>query len=240
MTSLARKLQKIFASSATSDVRAFGKLAAGGTIIYSQDPDVIQSLGAFLTGWKDAVVGNHSPSLQDFDSLLYLITYQLAYLTQRGMPQYLATQTYDVYDMCMDPAGTGIYVSQQTNNIGNALNNPTWWLSFKTSVAPTPALCKAWVRFSGSNGVIFAGYNVADVSRVAAGKYRIDFTTPLNDQNPAWAGTAGDSGTLGGDTNHLIEYAPASVNSIYVGNWTAAPPYGYADAGTVMVQVFGS
>jgi len=46
MTSLARKLQKIFATNATSDVRNFGGLAAG-SISYSQDPDVIQSLGAF-------------------------------------------------------------------------------------------------------------------------------------------------------------------------------------------------
>jgi hypothetical protein len=132
--SLARKLQKVFASSASNDVRAFGKLAAGGTISYSQDPDVIQSLSAFLNGWASATVGNHSPSLQDMDSLFFLLTYQIAYLMQRGIAQYHAGQTYAAYDVCVDPDGTGIYVSQQADNTGNALNNPTWWATLASTL----------------------------------------------------------------------------------------------------------
>ena len=234
MTSLVRKLQKIFATSATSDVRNFGGLAAG-SMSYSQDPDVIQSLGAFLTGWKAAVVGNHSPALQDFDSLFYLLTYQLAYLTQRGIPQYLATQTYDQYDVCLDPAGTGIYVSQQTNNTGNALNNPTWWLSLQSIIAPAKAQCKAWVRFNGLTGAMIAGYNVSSVTRNSAGNYTVNFTTALGDANPAWAGVASMVGR--GTTTSSLQEVSASASHINIQNVNQNSGSA-VDATTVCLQVF--
>ena len=227
MTSLARKLQKIFATNATSDVRNFGGLAAG-SISYSQDPDVIQSLGAFLTGWKDAVVGNHSPSLQDMDSLFFLLTYQLAYLTQRGMAQYLATQTYDVNDMCLDPAGTGMYVSQQTNNIGHALNNPTWWLPY-SSLNPSRGAAKAFIAFAGSNGAAFNGFNCSLV-RNSTGNYTATCAAGWGNITPIVAGLVG--GSL------LGAIAVVSTNATQVNFLTVGLNNTPTDFGTVYVAFF--
>ena len=250
MANLARKLQQIFAGavSAANTVRNFGGLAAN-SLNYSDDPDVIQSGSAFGQGWAAAVVGQHSPALQDENSLAYLFSYQLKYLFQKGLPEYLATETYYLNGWVRDPASGMAYISQQDNNTGNALSNGSYWMSLAALLNPpfvTQQLCKAWVRFNGNNGTIFSQYNVANVTRTAAGKYTVAFTNHLGDINPVWAGTAGDSGSPGGDTNHLIETAAPDndgsghATAIHVGNWTAASPYGTADAGTIMIQVFGN
>jgi hypothetical protein len=40
--------------------------------------------------------------------------------------------------------------------------------------------CVAWVNFTGSNGTINAGFNVASVTRNAAGDYTVAFTNALS------------------------------------------------------------
>lgn len=249
MASLARKLQKLFAGavSPANTVRNFGGLAAN-SLNYSNDPDVIQSLAAFGQGWAAAVVGQHSPALQDENSLAYLFSYQLKYLFQKGLPEYLSTETYYLNAWVRDPASGMAYISQQDNNTGNALSNGSYWKSLSSLLTPAFApqqLCKAWVRFNGNNGTIFSAYNVSGVSRTSTGHYTVNFAIALGDINPVWAGAVGDSGVAGGDSDHLIETAAPSndgsghASAIHVGNWASGPSI-YQDAGTVMVQVFGN
>lgn len=59
-----------------------------------------------------------------------------------------------------------------------------------------PGVAKAWVCFGyvGDQMVIRAAYNVAGVSRLAAGKYRVHFARALSDANYAWHATARDGG----------------------------------------------
>lgn len=44
-------------------------------------------------------------------------------------------------------------------------------------------LCRAWVRFTGSNGSINASFNVSSVTRNATGSYTINLTNALADTN---------------------------------------------------------
>ncbi|WP_157314571.1 hypothetical protein [Chitinibacter sp. GC72] len=51
-----------------------------------------------------------------------------------------------------------------------------------------PALAKAWVCFAVENNqiVVRASHNMGYVARLAAGRYRLAFATPLLDTNYCW------------------------------------------------------
>lgn len=135
MAKLQRKSAKLFAENAAAaagGLAQFGSLAAG-TPNYSTDPDVIQALAAYANGWSAAVLGTKSPALEDRNALDYLLSYQQAYIMQRGIPEWLDTETY--YIGSFASVGYALYVSKTDNNIGN---NPTTdstetnWVKFPT------------------------------------------------------------------------------------------------------------
>lgn len=55
-----------------------------------------------------------------------------------------------------------------------------------------PGLARAWICFGWVDGTmqIRAAHNVAGVTRLAAGRYRISFATPFPDANYCWVATA--------------------------------------------------
>ena len=134
MPKLTRKSAKLFAENATAaagGLAQFGSLAAG-TPNYSTDPDVIQALQAYSNGWSAAVLGTKSPALEDRNALDYLLSYQQAYIMQRGIPEYLDTETYYIGSVVSDQSQ--IYISLTDNNTGNPLTNTTYWRKFYTPV----------------------------------------------------------------------------------------------------------
>ena len=54
-----------------------------------------------------------------------------------------------------------------------------------------PGLARAWVNFGYVSGAIQlrAAYNVASVTRLAAGRYRVTFMTPFADTGFCWQAT---------------------------------------------------
>jgi hypothetical protein len=52
-------------------------------------------------------------------------------------------------------------------------------------------ICKAWVNFDGttSPGTIRSSYNVSSVTRIATGRYSVNFTTPMTDANYSVSGS---------------------------------------------------
>ena len=144
MAKLQRKSAKLFAESANAGiggVAQFGSLAAG-YLNYSKDPDVIQALDAFKKGWSEAVTGNKSPAIEDRNALDYLLSYQQAYIMQRGVPEWLSTETYYAGSFVSLDNGR-MYVSKTNNNIGNDPSTDTSetnWIAF-----PTPADMSALV-----------------------------------------------------------------------------------------------
>ncbi len=125
MAKIARKSQKIFASTAgPQQLGIYGSLAAG-LPAYSTDPETIQSLPEYLTGWFGAVLGNNSPAIEDMNSLCYLFAYQLAYTMQAGIPEWDDGTTYYIGSLVM--VSGEVYVSLTDDNLNNLVTNQTNW-----------------------------------------------------------------------------------------------------------------
>lgn len=62
-----------------------------------------------------------------------------------------------------------------------------------------PGLARAWVSFgwTGTEIVIAASYRVAAVQRLAAGRYRIEFTPAFADANYCWTASGRSAGATG-------------------------------------------
>lgn len=132
MAQLPRVLQKIFCGGvpATNNVAVFGSLKAGAPS-YSDSVAIIQSLPAFEVGWSGATILNQAPALQDMNALFYVLSNQIAYLLQNGIPEYLSTETY--YENSLCTSGGVIYKSVVDANVGQALTNSLFWMPIVTS-----------------------------------------------------------------------------------------------------------
>ena len=126
MAKILVKKQEIFADSlgATGNIAQFGSMKAAA-IAYSKDPDTIQALAAFAAGWTGAV-SSGPPSIEDLNGLFYLMTNQLAYLFQTGIPEWNASATYYIGSIVNDGSRCA-YMSCVNDNTNNALTDTTKW-----------------------------------------------------------------------------------------------------------------
>lgn len=133
MAKINRFLQKIFALNDTQNVGNIGSVqdsVVGFTA--SQDPDEIQKSSNYLGGWPACVIGSNSPTLEDRNSLDYLITRQLKYLTQAGIPELLSTERY--YTGSVVRSGSKVYISVANDHIGQPITNINYWRQISLSV----------------------------------------------------------------------------------------------------------
>ena len=129
MAKIARKTQKVFGGSASSNqVAKFGSLAAGSPVRYdgTADPDDIQSLSQYDDGWHNAILGGNSPAIEDRNALDLLFSRQIAYLMQAGIPEYDASTEYHTGSM-VNAINGKVYMSIADTNTGNALSDDTKW-----------------------------------------------------------------------------------------------------------------
>lgn len=132
MAKITRKYQKIFCDVAPTDkLGVFGSYEAGSPA-YSDDVETIQSLTAFGAGWGAALVNNAPPAIQDFDALCYLMSKQVAYCLQTGIPEYSASVTYYIGSIVNDGT-SALFVSVADDNLNNALSDTTKWMIFKSA-----------------------------------------------------------------------------------------------------------
>lgn len=126
MARLSRVLQKVFAKNATNN----GQFGSGqaGTKIITNDPATIQALAAFENGWEDAIIGSKRfPPEEEFQSLNFLNTRQLAYIFQEGIPEWETGTTYFQKSIVKQTGTYRLYGSLVDDNVGNALSDPTKW-----------------------------------------------------------------------------------------------------------------
>ena len=136
MARLSRVTQSIFGSTAGFDqIAQFGSLAAG-TPTFTTNIATIQSLSNYLAGWFNAVVGGNSPAIEDMNALFYLITTQLAYILQAGIPEWDAGTTYFTGNLVQ--SGGTTYVSLTNSNLNNAVTVTTSWFSPTQNGTVTP------------------------------------------------------------------------------------------------------
>ena len=170
MAKITRKSAKIFAEGANAaigGIAQFGSLAAG-TPNYSKDPDVIQQLGQYAQGWSAAVLGTKSPAMEDRNAIDYLLSYQIAYLLQRGIPEWLDTETYYQGSFVSKSAGA-LYVSKVDNNTNHdpaTDTSETYWMKF-----PTPAeVASTYVKKAGDTmtGALTVQANISSTGSISA------------------------------------------------------------------------
>ena len=135
MPKITRKQQKVFAASASNN-GVFGSLQANDPA-YSQDPDVIQSRTAYTNGWNDATYSAEKlPPLEEFQSLQYLFSRQIAYIMQEGIPEWNTNDTYYKGSLVKSIQQDGsfiLYASLVDNNQGNLVTDTTKWVITNTS-----------------------------------------------------------------------------------------------------------
>lgn len=243
--------QKIFGGGLipASNIAIFGSLAAGAPA-FSGDPAAIQSLAAWLNGMAASLIntggGNASPALEDFNGLLFVLSYQLAYLKQAGVAEYDPSVTYFIGSMVND--GTGVlWVSKTDNNTGNPLIVGTNWKTYaSTLLGASDPLLKAWVVFDGRTGAVDAAFNVASVTRTSAGVYVVNFAAPMTSAIYGFSGTCGvrpGVGYLPGDDNVITGGAPGKT-VVRTANQCTVFAYDRGDvatqdSGMISLQFFG-
>lgn len=105
MGKINRKTQLIFGGNAnSSQITQFG--TAKGTPEYTNDVNAIQGIGTtagtttYLSGWANSLESDLAPFMQDSNGLWYMITSQMAYLMQQGIPEYDAGSEYPTGALC--------------------------------------------------------------------------------------------------------------------------------------------
>ena len=121
MAKITRKTQKIFASNAgATGITEYGS-PAGGTPVYSTDLDDIQTT-AYNDGWSAAALaGSEIPTFQDFNAIHYVLSNQIGYLLQDGMPDFDTGTTYYQFSIVRKTGTYELYGSLINANVGNAL-----------------------------------------------------------------------------------------------------------------------
>ena len=94
MAVLPRVKQKIFGKNADLNDLGIVGSKSNGTPDYSKNIETLQSLVQFETGLRAMVTSTDAPYIQDQNSLFYIITSQLAYLFQSGIPEWDSQTEY--------------------------------------------------------------------------------------------------------------------------------------------------
>lgn len=140
MAKITRATQKIFGDNAPgTQITAFGT-AMTNNPVFTKDPALLQT-AASLDGWDAAIEADKAPFEEDTNGLCYLITRQLAYLFQQGIPEWDAGTVYYQNSQC-SVVQNGVLVIKRSltdNNVGNnpVTDNENWADYFSQRVIHT-------------------------------------------------------------------------------------------------------
>jgi hypothetical protein len=155
MARINRVTQKIFAGSASNNGQ-FGS-AQVGTKVESNDLATLMSLAAFDTGWLDAVLGSSKfPPLEEFQALDYILSTQMAYVLQQGIPEWDAGTTYYTNNIVAKAGTNQLYSSKTNANLNNALTDTANWKLLIDFDAPTNTLFTGGTSTGSGNAQVVA------------------------------------------------------------------------------------
>ena len=119
---------KLFGSSATN-IGVFGSGQQNETPATSTDPNTVNGLGThWEEGWDGAVVSQApytAPYIEDMNAVNYVNSYNSAYLLQRGIPEYSATEEYQEDSVCT--YNGEIWICLQDNTVGQTPAEGVYW-----------------------------------------------------------------------------------------------------------------
>lgn len=130
MSKLSRIFHKVFGANAnfTNQMGVFGSFK-NGTPTYASNAEDIQSLGNWLGGLYDSIVGNNSPILQDINGVLHHASRQIGYIMQSGVPEWDSQTSYYVGSFVN--YNNTLYVSIVDDNLNqDPVSQPTKWVHF--------------------------------------------------------------------------------------------------------------
>lgn len=133
-TNLPRVTQKIFGENAGQNIGQFGSALAGQGNP-TGDIEEIQALPAWEGGWNSAVISERDyPPLEEMTGIQKVETQQIAYLMQKGIPEWDAGTTYFA-NISFCQVNGAVYQSLTDNNIGNnPTEDQTNWALWATSI----------------------------------------------------------------------------------------------------------
>lgn len=183
-TNLPRITQKIFAqNAATNDLLQFGSVLSGSATPSTSIAET--QTEAYQTGWRSAVISDRNyPTLGEMNAVQQVPTQQLAYLFQKGVPEWDASTTYFANVSYCQVNGV-IYQSLTDNNIGHnpTTDNGTNWIIADFSNKLTNCILAApngVATYSGNSITLKAGLKgVIPNGRNADGTLNnIEYTVP--------------------------------------------------------------
>ena len=121
MAKIIRNNQKVFGDNAA--VNNFFQF--GNSSITTKDVGAMQN-GNWENGWSSGGVninGVITPQFQEFNTLSYVTTSQIAYLQQEGIAEWHTETEYHQNSIIKESGTTNLYVSLTNNNTGNAVNS---------------------------------------------------------------------------------------------------------------------
>jgi hypothetical protein len=248
VSKIARATQQVFGVNLTAsgNIAQFGSLAANA-IAYSLDPAVIQALNAWGNGWAGALVNNQAPALQDMNALFYLITRQLAYSMQTGVPEWDASTSYFIGSIVQDGYGN-TYRSLTDNNLNNVVTNSTYWgmTGGQVPVGAVLPIVYGYADYTSgawtppSTGVVKDGYMICDGAAIPGSNKMAGKTPILNDGRflmgvgkagvglPATGDIGGSNATRSYAHTHGISPSLGSGYSVSVSGSTTLPNHTHA------------
>jgi len=128
MADLSRVLQKIFGTSGGST--EFGQIGsdAAGSPTTTKDLTTIQALSQFEGGLFDITAdAAEPPRIEDLNALYFLITSQLSYLFQKGIPEWIATENYYGTKSIVQVAGAIYRSVTDSLNQNPTTDDGTYW-----------------------------------------------------------------------------------------------------------------
>lgn len=166
MAKLTRYLQKIFANN-SNEVGVFGTGVDKET---SKNVETLQSAD-YENGWSSAIITNKNyPIWQEMDGVQYGLSYQLKYLFQSGIPEWLSTETYYANTSFCQYGGK-IYQSLQDNNTNhNPALDDGYWTPLLTSNRSIGEIITSTLPLTE------AGLHLLDGALISSGMYA-DFVT---------------------------------------------------------------
>lgn len=186
MAQQSRHLQKIFGS--TGGTSEFGRIGseAAGSPTTTKDLDNIQSLSQYLLGlYAITASANEPPRIQDINALYFLITSQLSYLFQVGVPEYLATEEYYVNSVVIDSNGDQYISLTGTDGSPNQGNTPSsspsdWRLLVDNAGALNKAVAGEIHAITEKTSIVSDDEFVIEDSADSNNKKRMKFSTMRN------------------------------------------------------------
>jgi hypothetical protein len=106
--------------------------------------------------------------------------------------------------------------------------------------ADHPGLARAWVCFGhvGNQIVVRAAHNVASVRRLAPGRYRVSFASPLPDANYCWVGVARSNTNTGTQRLLIVRSTADEKTPMHVDVGCATTAASFADSPEIDLVVY--